>query len=71
MKLIENKDYRIVGRTAYVRMSLKKEAYTEGSEAFYAVEKLWKQGYHIQYASDHFVLTGEHDSPPNGTPYLV
>ena len=63
MTLIENKDYRVVGNTAYVRLSLKKEGYTKGSEVYLTIEKLWRKGYHIEYAPDSFILTGKRNSP--------
>ena len=63
MTLIENKDYRIVRNTVYVRLSLKKEGYTKGSEVYLTIEQLWRKGYHIEYAPDSFILTGKRNSP--------
>lgn len=64
MTLIENKDYRIVGNTAYVRLSLKREGFTEGSEVYYAIEQqLWRNGYRVDYVPDSFILTGKWNSP--------
>lgn len=59
MTLIENRDYRIVGKIAYVRLSLKREAFLEGCEVFDAVHELWRKGYTIEFRSDHFVQTGQ------------
>lgn len=65
MSLIENKDYRIVGKIAYVRQSLKRESFDKDSEVFYAVHELWSKGYEIKFIPDYFILTPN----PNSTVY--
>ena len=61
MKLRENVDYRIINGTAYISNRLKDKGYIPGTEEYNAIEKLWRMGYRIQYAPDHFIKTGKNN----------